>query len=390
MLNSIIKKFVPLFDFLHNYSLKFLKKHNPYSYYAIPNNSKDPRFILHTGSNIINGGITNIEPWIPLFEKVGFEFIIVTRSIDVYQKLYRDYPEIGVSLISSPESLDNLIQKFQKITAFFYVANTANNNLLLRRAEGRHIFLGHGDSDKSSSMNRFFRVYDEIYVAGQAHIDRFLNADFDTSGMKFRIIGRPDTKNIFEGKFNINKIKKIIYIPTWEGYCTEQNYTSLHIFDELIEKVSKNTNLPINAKLHPITGAVKKTYLDFENKSKSNTIKNFRFIPRNIKLTEILDQESIYICDISATVSECLAFNCPIFLYIPQSKESRIVSGKIKFSDFSYTFSDLDELIKKINFVIEGNDYLREKRETAIDYFISPKAIKEQAFQKALTELSKS
>ena len=37
-------------------------------------------------------------------------------------------------------------------------------------------------------------IYDEIYVSGDAHIDRFNLADFDTAGLKFKIIGRPAKK----------------------------------------------------------------------------------------------------------------------------------------------------------------------------------------------------
>jgi hypothetical protein len=32
----------------------------------------------------------------------------------------------------------------------------------------KHVFIGHGDSDKQASFNPFSRVYDEVWVAGAA------------------------------------------------------------------------------------------------------------------------------------------------------------------------------------------------------------------------------
>lgn len=385
------KYLVSLAKFLHNKSLSFLKKNNSYSAYTIPKSSSNPRFILHSGADIKNGGIINIEPWLPCFIESGIEFVVVVRSFDVYEKLLLLYPEIHLSLVSSPQSLDNLLQKFKNVSGFFYVANTANNNLLLRRAEGRHIFLGHGDSDKSSSMNRFFRVYDEIYVAGQAHIDRFQSANFETSGMNFRIIGRPDSTELVK-KLNFNKkenYKKIIYLPTWEGYCAEQNYSSLSIFHDICTTLSSNITLPIFAKLHPVTGAVNGKLLQFEAQSEVKTIDNLKFINREKKLTSILDNQSIYICDISASVTECLIFNNPIFLYTPNNKFTKMISGKIKYTDFTYTFTSADELLELMKLVLEGNDYLKVKREEAMNYFISIGETQNKTFKKSLMELSK-
>ena len=52
--------------------------------------------------------------------------------------------------------------------------------------------------DKSASAHKFFRVYDEIWVAGQAHIDRFKNAGFNTAHIDFVKVGAPQFKTHYK------------------------------------------------------------------------------------------------------------------------------------------------------------------------------------------------
>lgn len=338
-----------------------------------------------------NGGLAHIEPWISPFNEAKYEYIVIVRSFNVYTKLIKKYPDLAVSLISSPESLDKLLEKFPSIIGFFYVANTANNNTLLRISQGTHIFLGHGDSDKTSSMNRFFRAYDEIYVAGQAHIDRFKKAKFKTNSMIFKIIGRPDSQTLLSTKRSEEcKYHQAIYLPTWEGYCTEQDYSSLDIFQKIIETLIENTELPIINKLHPLTGVVKKEYYNIEKSIPQQLKSRVRFINRNEKLTAILKQDSIFICDTSAAVSEALLLDCPIFIYIPKNKNMKTATGEISPYDFLYTFSSTEELIIKLKKVLSGNDYLAEKRKGTIEYFISTQATINQEFKRLLNDLAKT
>lgn len=44
----------------------------------------------------------------------------------------------------------------------------------------------------------FFRAYDENWVAGEAHIDRMLNAGFNLNGLKHLKTGRPNLLGILK------------------------------------------------------------------------------------------------------------------------------------------------------------------------------------------------
>src|SRR5699024_55331 len=101
----------------------------------------------------------------------------------------------------------------------------------------RHIFLGHGDSEKRASCNPFFTLYDEIWTAGQAHIDRCKHSGLDFSQTRFRIVGRPQARPLLQAAADDGPSQHIAYLPTWEGIDAEQNYTSIEQIAPLLPDI---------------------------------------------------------------------------------------------------------------------------------------------------------
>gem|GEM_PF-508605 len=382
---------VPLARHLFERCLDYLKKHNPHSGRTLPERARAPVFLLHTGASLKGGGIDHIKPWLPLFEQAGHEFILVARMMDVYEQLCLDYPHLRVSLVKDSADVDALIAAYPSLRGFYYVANTANNNLFLRCSGGRHVFLGHGDSDKSSSMNRGFKVYDEVYVAGQAHIDRFARADFDASGLRFRIIGRPDGAGLLAAATDA-PLRRIVYIPTWEGYVAEQDYSSLALAPELLRAAYACGGLPIVAKLHPLTGATRPALADIDQRIMARLglpAGSLAFLNRHSKLTDLLAPDAVFVCDISAAVSECLALDRPIFVYVPKDRPIRIACSRMNHADYAYTFGDAREFAERLARVLGGDDPLADARRRAREYFITPQATAGRAFFAALDALAR-
>lgn len=384
---------VPLVRNLFERCLAYLKKHNPHSARTLPEGARAPVFLLHTGASLKGGAIDHIKPWLSLFEHAGHEFIVVARMMDVYEQLRLDYPQLRVCLVKDSADVDKLIAAYPSLRGFYYVANTANNNLFLRCSGGRHVFLGHGDSDKSSSMNRGFKAYDEVYVAGQAHIDRFARADFDTSGLRFRIIGRPDAGILLDAADAATAAppQRIVYIPTWEGYVAEQDYSSLALAPELLRAAHAHSGLPIVSKLHPLTGAARPALLDIDQRIVARAglpAGALTFLERHGKLTDLLAPDAVFICDISATVSECLALDRPLFVYVPRDRPIRVVSSHMSHADYAYTFATADELAAQLARVLGGDDPLVGARRRAREYFISPSATRANAFGRELQRVA--
>jgi len=93
--------------------------------------------------------------------------------------------------------------------------------------------------------------------------------------------------------------------------------------------------------------------------------------PKDKPVEDLIKESNVFICDISAAVSESLAGNGPIFVYIPKDKPIKLSQSKMSFEDYTYTFSNIKELIEKFTqVVINGDDYLSEKRKEAMEYIL--------------------
>ena len=58
------------------------------------------------------------------------------------------------------------------------------------------------------------------------------------------------------------------------------------------------------------------------------------------------------------------------------------------YEDYAYTFSSIDELCERIENVLNGNDYLAEKRKLAMDYILSVNNTINNEFSRKLQEAS--
>ncbi|MCD4483021.1 CDP-glycerol glycerophosphotransferase family protein [Chromobacterium vaccinii] len=347
--------------------------------------------LLHTGEGEASGS-AHLSMWIPYFSGSGCQFTILVRNIGLYSWVRKNYPLIPVAYAKNPIDVETVINRLPSLQACFYPSNTGNNIHLLRFNHIEHVFIGHGDSDKSASAHKFFRVYDKIWVAGQAHIDRFNNSSFCTRHLEFIKIGRPNLKDILLRSENPwherSSFISILYLPTWEGVFEEQNYSSTKISGEIIRKVKENFKVEVNVKFHPMTGNRDKTLVNIREDLGKALVQIG--LPINIEqrltpIHELLKKTNVFICDISAVVSECLSADGPIFVFIPQDREIKLSQSDMPYDYYSYTFSSPSELIEKMGRVLAGDDYLSDKRREAIDYLIGRSQTLESEFSRQLS-----
>ena len=109
-----------------------------------------------------------------------------------------------------------------------FPANTAKNLHMLRVPGIGHVFIGHGDSDKAASFNPYTKVYDEVWVAGQAGRDRYLRAQVGVRDEDIVEVGRPQLTGIRPaGDRPADRMFTVLYAPTWEGWLADECQTSL-------------------------------------------------------------------------------------------------------------------------------------------------------------------
>ncbi|WP_324683288.1 CDP-glycerol glycerophosphotransferase [Bibersteinia trehalosi] len=143
----------------------------------------------------------------------------------------------------------------------FYPFNAQSNCRVVANRRLKHIFITHGESNKSASIKPIIRIYDYVITAGQAGIDRYLKHKIFTSFdiEQGRVIKMGDS---FLGTTGLSQNKHgeavIFYAPTWEGGITQEDYSSLPYWKKVQNVILLLSNIIGTSKIvikpHPNTG----------------------------------------------------------------------------------------------------------------------------------------
>ncbi|UVI35273.1 CDP-glycerol glycerophosphotransferase family protein [Brevibacterium spongiae] len=192
-------------------------------------------FVVYFGSNV---GITyQLGMWLPYLDRIGKKFIVVTRSL----KMMRAAGQITEAPVINRPTLRSLEEVITpSVGAAFYVNNAGKNTHFIERREIKHVWLNHGDSEKPACFNPVHAIYDVIFAAGQAGIDRYERHGVRIPLEKFKIVGRPQVDQI---KFGGSEPtvqgagKTVLYAPTWKGAYQDSELYSLPSGAEIVREL---------------------------------------------------------------------------------------------------------------------------------------------------------
>lgn len=207
-----------------------------------------PEVVLYSGEGA--GWRYQVEMWRDVLEALPHRVLVVLRDIDMFRELSpTTFPVVCV-----PRAVALMQLPLPAPRAILYVSNSANNTPFLRRRGSRSVFIGHGDSDKGASCNPFTRVYNEVWVAGQAGRDRYRRAGVEIDDEVFVQVGRPQLSELPRSPDSEPKFT-VLYAPTWEGWDDEGTDTSLpRIGPELIRTLLTVPGIRVAYRPHPQTG----------------------------------------------------------------------------------------------------------------------------------------
>ncbi|WP_299545894.1 CDP-glycerol glycerophosphotransferase family protein [uncultured Helicobacter sp.] len=347
----------------------------------------DFKVVLHTGE-IGYTALVHLNIWYSYFKESKVKFVILVRKLETFELMVEKYPQANIVYVKTKKEIDEFFNMFSGIKACFYPSNTGNNMSLLYQTQIKHIFIGHGDSDKASSFRKFFRVYDENWIAGDAHRDRFLNAGFSLNGLRFVKVGRPTLKEVLQEtdldwRERFGGDLRLLYLPTWEGLYKEQDYSSLESIRDNLVKI-KCLPLELSVKFHPHMGSGKNKFINLDKELQKDNLADIKSVEANV--SELIKKTNLFICDISGVVTECLAANAPIFLYMPKEKEIKIAQSNMPYEKYCYLFSSPNELYDGIKNVLMGNDFLAKGRLEAQEYILGKEETLNNVFVKTLKQ----
>jgi CDP-glycerol glycerophosphotransferase (TagB/SpsB family) len=198
-----------------------------------------PEFIVYFASTV--GANYQVGMWLPYFIRIGRPFIIVTRTAPMLSQIGAlcDELDVKVPLIyrKTLRSIEEII--VDSMTTAFYVNNAARNTHLVERRELTHIWLNHGDSEKPACFNPVHAIYDLIFAAGQAGVDRYARHGVHIPAEKFKIVGRPQVELINPARAPIGTIRQptVLYAPTWQGPFADSRVYSLPVGRQIVEQL---------------------------------------------------------------------------------------------------------------------------------------------------------
>jgi hypothetical protein len=165
-----------------------------------------------------------IDMWLETLEQLPYRTIVLLRERSVFESL----APTTLPVVCMPNGVSVMQAGLSSARVALYAANMSKNLHLLREPGIKHVFIGHGDSDKVSSINPFTRVYDQVWVAGRAGRDRWARARVGVRDETIVEVGRPqlDTVNHAGSPAPGDRLT-VLYAPTWEGWNDDTFFSSI-------------------------------------------------------------------------------------------------------------------------------------------------------------------
>lgn len=192
-----------------------------------------------------------VNMWLDVLERLDRRVVIVLRERAIAAQL----APTRLPVLCVPAATDLMALDFGPARVALYPANTGKNIHMLRNPMMRHVFVGHGDSDKIASINPFSKAYDEVWTAGRAGRDRYDRAQVGVRLDEIVEVGRPQLDEIRTDTAP-NSVRTVLYAPTWEGWTDEPGNTSLiDAGPSLVARLlAADPPVRVLYKPHPFTG----------------------------------------------------------------------------------------------------------------------------------------
>jgi hypothetical protein len=220
--------------------------------------------------------------------------------------------------VVAPTVTDLIALTPPSVRVVLYPTNVVRNNEMIRIPGPMHCFIGHGDSDKVGSFSPLNRMYDEIWVAGRAAVERYAAVDEGIDLSLVRPVGRPQLADIRratpESASDGHRLT-VLYAPTWEGFFDEADYSSVAAMGERIVRGCLDAGADVLFKPHPLTGhrlpeagRAREAIDDLVRKAGGGSEV---VAPSPNSLYEAFNRADLLISDISSVITDWLASRKP-------------------------------------------------------------------------------
>ena len=274
-----------------------------------------PQFCVYFASGI--GARYQVGMWLPYFRRLQRRFVIITRVRAMHRELVDLTAGTGIPVLYRPtlRSLEDVVVPTMRVA--YYVNNAVRNTHLIERRELAHVWLNHGDSEKPACYNPVHAIYDKIFTAGQAGIDRYARHNVIIPAAKFTVVGRPQVEMITEAQGPIDRIAwpTVLYAPTWQGPYADSRVYSLPVGRSIVEALLAR-GVRVIFRAHPFNhrfAAARRLIADIGATlaaDRERTGTDHLWGPDaelGLSVEDCFNASDAMICDVSAVISDYLA-----------------------------------------------------------------------------------
>ncbi|PZF98308.1 CDP-glycerol glycerophosphotransferase family protein [Micromonospora deserti] len=325
--------------------------------------------------------------WLAPTEALDRRAVVLMRSKEAFLEL----ADTRLPVICVPAGVDFMNLELGSVRVALYAANVGANIHMLREPGMKHVFVGHGDSDKAASVNPYSKVYDEVWVAGLAGRERYARAGVGVLDSDIVEIGRPQLAGVHTfGSESVDRPFTVLYAPTWEGWLDDDPYhTSLVLMGEPIVAgvLAARPAVRLIYKPHPLTGsrskqakAVHDRVVELIRVAGGDTdatsldgSQHLVVTGRTPALFDCFNQTDLLISDVSSVVSDFVQSQRPYVVANPGGLPEDEFRREYPTARAAYLLSrDCGELEKIVAVTRAGDDPMTEARRELKTYLLGP------------------
>ncbi|WFF03973.1 CDP-glycerol glycerophosphotransferase family protein [Micromonospora sp. WMMD964] len=269
-----------------------------------------PEFVLYFSAP--PGSEYQVTMWLPYLQRIGRPFLVMLREPEFLAPVAAatDAPVVYCPTL---RAMDEAL--VPSLRAAFYVNHGAKNSHCIRFTQLTHVQLHHGDSDKAPSANPVSGIFDRIFVAGPAAIDRYARAGVRIPAEKFVVVGRPQVESIQVRPEPARGLAHptVLYTPTWTGHHADADYCSLPVAERLLRSLLER-GATVILRAHPYTTQNpasarqlgRLTELLAADRARTGRQHVFGAAARELSLTECVNSSDALVSDVSGVISDYL------------------------------------------------------------------------------------
>ena len=324
--------------------------------------------------------------WLAPVEAAGRRAVVLLRAEDAFEAL----ADTRLPVICVPAGVDFMNLDFSPVRVALYAANVGANIHMIREPGIRHVFVGHGDSDKQASVNPLQQGV-RRGVGGRSRRAGAVRAGRGGRARPGHRRGGPAAVASGVPTFGSGPTDRrftVLYAPTWEGWLDDDpHHTSLVAMGERIVSGVLAANVRLIYKPHPLTG----TRWNKARAANDRIINLIRAAGGEVDVNSLdgdahlvvtgrvpalfdcFNVTDLLISDVSSVVSDFVQSQRPYVVANPASLPEDEFRSSYPTSRAAYLLSaDCGELGKILDLAQAGDDPMTAARRELKEYLLGP------------------